>query len=365
MVGFDEKAGESPVKQFCRNSVRLHFKKGSSERVVGDMEEKREQKLQKKMLSVVVPVRNEELNIRPFYERIKNVLEKTDFEWEVIFVEDSSTDSTVEMIHKVCSLDKRFCSIFLTRSFGHHEAFTAGIDHASGECIVMMDGDLQHPPEFIPRLIETYEEGYDMVYAKRTTKQSFIKDKGSKAINKIINFFSDYPIDLNSSIFRIFNRKVANTFISMREHDRFITGMLSWPGFNAKAISFEEAPRALGRTKYSYAKMIDLAWKGVISFSVKPLRIGRYLGLISASISFLMGIFYIVKYLVVGIPVPGFTAIVVSLFFVGGLILLVLGIIGEYIGNIFVEIKGRPLYVVSSMLNLNGRDNGRSGNNRD
>jgi len=329
------------------------------------MEGKREPEIQNKMLSVVVPVRDEELNIRPFYERIKNVLEKTGFVWEVIFVEDSSTDKTVKMIHQVCSLDKRFCSIFLTRSFGHHEAFTAGIDHARGDHIVMMDGDLQHPPEFIPRLIEAYEQGYDMVYAKRTTRESFVKDKGSKVINKIINFLSDYPIDLNSSIFRIFNRQVANTFIAMREHGRFITGMLSWPGFNTKAISFEEAPRVLGRTKYSYAKMVDLAWKGMISFSVKPLRIGHYLGLLSALISFLIGLFYILQYLVVGIPVQGFTAIVVSLFFIGGLILLVLGIIGQYIGNIFVEIKGRPLYVVSRTLNIDGRDNWRTGGNCD
>ncbi len=319
------------------------------------MREKEKERIRHEMLSIIVPVRNEEPNIIPFYERSKKVLKETGFEWEIVFVEDSSTDQTVEIIQQICAADKRIRAILLTRSFGHHEAFTAGIDHSRGDHVIMMDGDLQHPPEFIPKLIHVYLEGYDMVYAKRVTRQPFIKEIGSKGINRLINFFSDYPIDLNSSIFRIFSRQVADTFISMREHGRFITGMLGWPGFKTKSVDFEEAPRASGQTKYSYAKMVDLAWKGVISFSVKPLRLGRYLGLLSASISFLIGLFYLFQYLFVGIPVQGFTAIVVSLFFIGGLILLVLGIIGEYIGNIFVEMKNRPLYVVQRRINMEDR----------
>jgi dolichol-phosphate mannosyltransferase len=303
-------------------------------------------------LSVIVPVRNEEQNITIFCRRITGVLETTPLKWQVIFVEDSSTDRTVERIYEICDRDDRFCAIFLTRSFGHHEAFTAGIEYAKGDLIIMMDGDLQHPPEIIPKLLEVYDKGYDMVYARRSTKQPFVKQLGSNIINMLMALLSDYPIDLTSSVFRIFSRRAADTLISMRERRRFITGMLSWPGFKTTAITFEEAARERGKTKYNFGRMLDLAFSGFTSFSVKPLRLGIYLGFMTSSVSFLIGFYYMMKYLIVGAGVPGFTSIVVVMFFLGGLILFVLGIIGEYIGNIFTEIKARPLYVVNKTLNI-------------
>jgi len=309
-------------------------------------------RVQKDILSVIVPVRNEEHNIPIFCQRIRAVLDACHLNWEVIFVEDSSFDRTVEILYEICNEDNRFCSIFLNRSFGHHEAFTAGIEHASGEHLIMMDGDLQHPPEVIPQLLEAYNEGYDMVYAKRTTKRTFIKQLGSNIINRLINLISDYPIDISSSIFRIFSRRVADTLISMRERRRFIVGMLSWPGYKSKEITFEEHERQYGVTKYDFKKMVGLAFDAITSFSTKPLRLGIYLGFISSFLSFLVGLFHILNYFIVGVPVAGFTSIIVSLFLIGGLILFVIGIIGEYIGNIFIETKARPLYVVNKSLNI-------------
>jgi len=302
--------------------------------------------------SIVVPVCNEEQNIEIFYQRITDVMETTSLKWQVIFVEDSSTDRTVEKINEICNKDKRICAIFLTRRFGHHEAITAGIDYASGDIIIMMDGDLQHPPEVILRLLEVYNQGNDMVYAKRLTKEPFLKQLGSSVINILMGLLSDYPIDLTTSIFRIFNRKVADTLISMRERRRFITGMLSWPGFKTATITFEEPLREKGETKYNFRRMLDLAFGGLTSYSVKPLRFGIYLGFIISLISFLIGLYYILKYLIDGTNVPGFTSVIVSMFLLGGIILFVIGIIGEYIGNIFIEIKARPIYVVKNTLNI-------------
>lgn len=303
-------------------------------------------------VSVVVPVRDEEPNIRPFCSRIKNVLEQVASDWEVIFIEDSSTDDTVQLIQEIGLADPRFCAIFLTRSFGHHEAFTAGIEHARGEHIIMMDGDLQHPPEFIPELVRVYVQGYDMVYAERKGKESFVKNLGSITINALMRLLSDAPIDLNTSIFRIFSRQVADTLISMREHGRFITGMLSWPGFKMRAVPFTESPRESGKTKYGFRRLVNLSWYAITSFSVKPLRIGIYMGFLSSFMSLFAVLYYIVKYILYDVPVAGFTAIIVAIFFMGGMILFVLGIIGEYLGNVFMEVKDRPLYVVYRTFNI-------------
>lgn len=304
-------------------------------------------------ISVVVPVRNEEENVQEFTERIRGVLDKTAFPWQVIFVEDSSTDRTVELIQDICAKDKRFCAVFLTRSFGHHQALSAGIDFADGDHIILMDGDLQHPPELIPTLLKHYSQGYDMVYAKRRGREEgVIKHLGSRILNLVLNFLSDYPIDLNTSVFRIFSRRLADTLSLMRERNRFLTGMLSWPGFETKEVIFDEHSRKRGQTKYSFAQLVEQGITAAISFTTKPLKLGIYLGLLSATLSFFIGAYYIVRFFLIGIPVQGFTSIIVAIFLVGGVILVVLGIIGEYIGNIFIEVKARPLYVVQRTLNI-------------
>jgi dolichol-phosphate mannosyltransferase len=306
----------------------------------------------KEIISVVVPVRDEEKNIPVLCERLENVLNNTKMTWEIIFIEDSSVDNTKALICGICKRNSNFKAIFLTRSFGHHEAFSAGIEHANGDHIVMMDGDLQHPPEVIDDLLRVYKQGYDMVYAKRTTKEGFIKQIGSSVINYLMNKLSDFPINLNSSIFRIFSRRIADHIINMPERKRFLVGMLTWQGYKTAEIEFEEHKRTFGKTKYSLKRMIELSMNAITSFTVKPLRFGIYIGFLTSISSFAVGSYYILKYLVVGIPVEGFTSVIVLVLLLSGVILFFLGIIGEYIGNIFTEIKGRPLYIIDKKVNL-------------
>jgi len=302
------------------------------------------------LISLIIPVRNEEKNIQRLCDRVIKSLEK--YEWEIIFVEDSSTDTTRDAIFKAASIDKRIKAVFLTRSFGTQEAFTAGITISKGDHIVMMDGDLQHPPEVIPELIKHYSQGYDVVYAKRSTKEPFFKDISSKVLNKLMRLLSDYAIDLNTSIFRIFSRRVADTILSMKENGRILTGMIAWTGFKSMHIYFEEDSRKYGVTKFSFARMLALAVNSLISFSIKPLRFAVFIGLISSCLSFFVGAYYITKYFIFGISVAGFASIIVSMFFIAGLILFFMGIIGEYIGSIFIEIKGRPLYIIDKTINI-------------
>jgi dolichol-phosphate mannosyltransferase len=219
-------------------------------------------------ISIVIPVRNEEQNIEELCKRIVKSMDNLN--WELIFVEDSSTDKTKEKIYKICEVDKRFKGVFLTRTFGTQEAFTAGIALAIGDHIVTMDGDLQHPPEVIPDLIKCYSKGYDFVYAKRTTKEPFFKDISSKFVNKAMNFLSDYTIDLNTSVFRIFSRRVADTLLSMKEINPILPGMMAWTGFNGTNIFFKEDRRKFGRTKFNFSRMFFMALKALTSFSTKP-----------------------------------------------------------------------------------------------
>ena len=308
------------------------------------------------LLNVIVPVRDEEKSLPEFILRSQRVLDTAGYQWKIVFVEDSSTDRTVELLQDICDRDPRFSAIFLTRSFGYHEALSAGLDFATGDHIVIMDGDLQHPPETIPDLLTRYREGFDMVVAKRRRREAgILKPAGSFLINSLLRILSDYPVDLNSSIFRIFSRSVANTVQSMEERNRFLTGLLNWSGFKTAEILFDEQPRQKGQTKYTFTSLVEQGLNAVTSFTTKPLRLGIYLGFISAMMSFFIGAYYILRYFIIGIAVEGFTSIIVGIFFMGGVNLVVLGIIGEYIGNIFIEIKARPLYVVRSTLNLEDR----------
>jgi glycosyltransferase involved in cell wall biosynthesis len=303
-------------------------------------------------LSIVIAVRNEERSLPELYSRLVCVLDDIGLEWELILVEDSSTDRTVEVIGELGQRDPRVKAVFLTRSFGHHMAITAGLDHAQGDHFLLMDGDLQHRPEDIPKLFDWYFRGFDIVYAKRVSRQPLVKQLGSQCINYLANWLSDYPIDLNSGMFRVFSRRVKDQLQSMREQSRFLVGMISWLGYPARAVEIEEDPRPYGTTKYGLARMAELAINYVISFSTRPLRLATYLGLAAATASILMGIYYLVRQLISGVTVTGWPTIIVTLSLLGGMILLVLGIIGEYLGRIYIEIQHRHLYVVGSVMNL-------------
>lgn len=303
-------------------------------------------------LSVIIAVRNEEEALPILRERLRAVLTETALDWEVILVEDSSTDRTREVIQRACDSDRRFKAIFLTRSFGHHIALTAGLEFATGDHFLFMDGDLQHRPEDIPRLLQAYFRGYDIVYGKRTSRQGFVKDVGSRAINWLVNCLSDFPIDLNSGMFRVFSRRVRDHLRSMRERSRFLVGMISWLGFPSYEVEIHEDERRYGRSKYGLRQMVELALHYLTSFSTRPLRLAAYLGLATSGLSILMGLFFLLQQLILGVKVSGFPTIIVTLTMLGGAILFVLGIMGEYLGRMYIELQGRQMYVVERTLNV-------------
>lgn len=300
----------------------------------------------------MVAVRDEENAIPRFYERMRSVLDDVGLEWEIVFVEDSSTDNTVSILRKLGEEDQRVKALFLTRGFGHHAAITAGLDSVTGDHIVLMDGDLQHRPEDIPRLLQSYFAGYEIVYGKRSSRPPFIKHVGSVGINYVANRLSDYPIDLNSGMFRVFSRRVNQELSAMEERSRFLQGMMSWLGFPSSKVPIEEDPRTTGNTKYGLKEMAELAITYILSFSTRPLRMATYFGLLIAFISVVSAAFYLIQALAVGVPVSGFPTLVITLSGIGGTILFSLGIIGEYLGKLYMEVQGRPLYVVAEAMNL-------------
>lgn len=304
------------------------------------------------MISVVIAVRNEEKALPELHARLSRVLGEVGLPWELILVEDSSTDRTVEVIRELAAAEAWVKGIFLTRGFGHHLAVTAGLDHARGDHIVLMDGDLQHRPEDIPKLLDPYFAGFSVVYARRISRQAMVKQVGSDWVNALASWLADYPIDLNSGMFRVFSRQVKDQLGSMRERARFLVGMISWLGYAAHPVDIEEDPRPYGETKYHFARMLNLASDYITSFSTRPLRLATYLGMTTAVLSLLMGVYYLLRQLIFGIPQTGWATLVITLSLLGGMILLVLGIIGEYVGKIHVELQQRPLYVVRDSVNL-------------
>jgi dolichol-phosphate mannosyltransferase len=306
-------------------------------------------------ISVVIAVRNEQQALPELYERLARVLGEVGLDWELVLVEDSSTDGTVGVIRELGRRDRRVKAILLTRSFGHHVAITAGLDHASGDHFVLMDGDLQHRPEDIPKLLEPYFEGFPIVYAKRISRQPFLKQLGSDSINYLVNRLSDHPLDLNSGMFRVFSKQVKDDLQSMRERSRFLVGMISWLGYPAREVPIREEPRLYGETKYGLGRMAELAINYITSFSTRPLRLATYIGLTVAVASMLMGLYYLVRVFVFDAGVSGWPTLIITLTLLGGVILLVLGIIGEYIGRIHIELQQRHLYVVASVMNVERR----------
>lgn len=307
-------------------------------------------------ISVVIAVRNEEQSLPSLYDRLSAVLTLTGLAWEIVLVEDSSTDGTVTMLRDLARRDERVKAILLTRGFGHHVAISAGLDHARGDHIVMMDGDLQHRPEDIPRLLDVYFRGFDVVYGRRLTRQPVFKEMGSRAINALVNRLSDVRVDLNSSMFRVISRRVRDELRGMRERSRFLVGMIGWLGFSAAEVSIEEDPRSHGRTKYNLGAMSELAVSYLTSFSTRPLRLAVYVGLLMSLLSVVSAAYYLARTLVLGVTVSGFPTLIITLSMLGGIQLFVLGIIGEYLGKLFVETQGRPLYVVDEIVGRNRQE---------
>ena len=302
------------------------------------------------MLSIIIPVYNEAESIPALYSEITSHINQ---DLEVIFVDDGSTDKTLDVIKAYTSTSSQYKCISLSRNFGHQNALMAGMEHAGGDQIVIMDGDLQHPPALIAEMLEKLQQGFDLVLTKRNKTENigWVKKTAGSAFYSFINLISDTKIEPNAADFKAFNRKVLNGLLQFKERELFLRGIFSWIGFKTTTISFEAPARRFGKTKYSFAKMMRLALKGTTSFSFKPLRLALLIGSIISLIAFGFAIFALVAYFK-GNTVPGWTSLIIAVMFLGGTQLLAIGLLGEYIASLFTETKRRPLYLISEKINV-------------
>ena len=308
------------------------------------------------LLSVVIPCYNEEAVINETIKRLQAFcLGLENLNVELIFVDDGSQDATRQLIKNQADKDSRIKLIAFARNFGHQIAVTAGIDSTSGDAGVLIDADLQDPPEVIYEMIEKWRQGYDVIYGTRISRtgESIFKKVTAHLYYRLLNKLSDVPIPLNTGDFRLINRNVVDTLRSMPERDRFIRGMVSWVGFKQISLPYRRDERFAGKSKYPLSKMLGFATDGILSFSTKPLQMSVGLGMLSAIVS-LVGILYALGLrLYTNIWVEGWTALMIAVLFLGGVQLICLGILGEYIGKIYNEVKQRPLYVVQEYSGFN------------
>ena len=308
-------------------------------------------KEQKKILSIVSPVYNEAENLGEFYSRVINATDNLNLEIEIIYINDGSQDSTIDIITKQRQIDNRITIIDLSRNFGKEIALTAGLDYSSGDAVIVIDTDLQDPPELIPKLVEKWREGYDVVNAKRIKRkgESLLKKVMSYIYYRLLFYLSDINVPRDTGDFRLLNKNALDALLKLREKHRYMKGLFVWVGFKQKEIEYEREARFKGKTKWGFFSLFNLAFDGLTSFSIMPLRLASTIGFLSALIGFFYGAVIVFKTLFFHEPVAGFTSLVVLVTFFGGIQLLSIGIIGEYIGRIFNETKNRPLYVVKNI----------------
>lgn len=300
-------------------------------------------------ISILIPTYNEEKVIPQLYDRLFKVLNRIAFyEFEILFVNDGSNDKSIDIIKSLRKNDKQVSYIDLSRNFGKEIAMIAGLDFASGDAVIIIDADLQDPPELIPEMIRFWEEGYDDIYAKRNSRagESWGKKWTSKIFYRILQKISRVPIQEDTGDFRLLDRRCVEALKQLRETQRYTKGMFSWIGYKKKEILFDRDPRAAGETKWNYLKLFDLAIEGITSFTTNPLRLSSLLGLLISIFAFVYMIWIILKTLFLGENVAGYPSLMTIILFLGGIQLLSLGIIGEYLGRVFNETKGRPLYFV-------------------
>jgi glycosyltransferase involved in cell wall biosynthesis len=296
---------------------------------------------------VVVPAYNEEEGLSEFHRRITAVLESLDVDWEVLYVNDGSSDGTLSVMSGFN--DPRVAIIDLSRNFGKEIAMTAGLDHARGDAVVVIDADLQDPPELIPELVKKWREGFDVVYARRTAREgeTFVKKATAKLFYRSIQFLSRVKIPPDTGDFRLLSRRAVEALKLLREQHRFMKGLFAWIGYPQVAVYYRRDPRFAGKTKWNYWHLWNFALEGITSFSIGPLKIATYVGLLTAFASFIAAGVITYKTIVYGDPVRGYPSLMVVMLFLGGVQLMSLGMIGEYLGRMFNETKRRPLYLVN------------------
>jgi glycosyltransferase involved in cell wall biosynthesis len=305
-------------------------------------------------ISVVVPAYNEEQVVEHLYERTAPILSTIDERFEIIFVSDGSKDLTAEKIRRLHLRDPRVKLVELSRNFGKEIALSAGLDFISGDAVVVMDADLQDPPELIPKMVEKWKEGYDVVFTTRIDREgeSFVRKTTAKGFYRVIKSLSRVEIPENSGDFRLMSRRVVNALKLLKERHRFMKGLFGWVGFKQIGIPFRGEPRYAGHTKWNYWRLWNFAIEGITSFSYVPLQLSIYVGFLIACLSFLYAGFLTVNTIIYGIDVPGYASIMVAILFFSGIQLMFLGVIGEYLGRLYNETKGRPLYLVQDLVGI-------------
>lgn len=303
-----------------------------------------------KKISILVPCYNEEKSIPLLYPELKKIMDnQSSYEWEVLFVDDGSRDNTVSLIKSLRAEDKRINFVALSRNFGKENAMLAGFDYVNGDCMVIMDADLQDPPSCIPEMLKYWEQGFKDVYAKRADrgKESILRKMFSILFYRILDYTTRFDVLQNVGDFRLLDRQCIDALRKLRESERYTKGMFCWIGFNKKEIVFDRGDRVAGESKWSFISLLNLAIEGITSFTTAPLRLATIIGFVIATIAFFLLIFYTLKTLLFGDPVQGFTTLISIMLFLGGVELFCIGILGEYIGRIFNETKNRPIYLVA------------------
>ncbi len=303
------------------------------------------------LLSIVCPAFNEEASIAALFSAVHRVLSGNGQPFEVVFVNDGSGDSTLAAMREVRARHPNTTIVDLSRNFGKEIAMTAGLDHARGDAVVIIDADLQHPPETIPAMLEGWREGHEVVYGRRRNRSAdgWLRRRTTRLFYGFLRRFGDVAIPEDAGDFRLLSRKAVDAVIALREHHRFMKGVFVWVGFSTKAVWFDVAPRAEGASSFNFWRLWNFSLEGITSHTLAPLKASTYVGLVVASFSFLYGAYIIAKTMLLGDPVPGFPTLVTVVLFLGGVQLIVLGVIGEYLGRIFVETKQRPLYFTNEV----------------
>lgn len=305
-----------------------------------------------KKVSILIPAFNEEASLPLLYSELKKLIDNPEisgkYEWEILFVNDGSRDNTLGVLKNLRSKDDRVCYVDLSRNFGKENAMLAGFDYATGDCVVIMDADLQHPPHIVKDMLVKWEEGYDDVYARRITrgKESWLRKKMSLTFYKILNKMTRVEMLSNVGDFRLLDRKCIEALKSMRETERYTKGLYCWIGYKKTFVEFEQGDRAAGESSWNFWGLFKLAIDGIVSFTSFPLRIATILGVGISMIAFIYGLYILVKTLLFGDPVTGFPTLICVILFLGGMQLLCIGIIGEYLARMFNETKNRPVYFV-------------------
>ena len=303
-------------------------------------------------LSLAVPAYNEAPVLDAFYRRARAALEATGLDWEMVFADDGSTDGTAAAIRRLREADPRIALVSLSRNFGKEIALTAALDHARGEAVVVIDADLQDPPELIGEFVRLWRAGNDVVFARRTEREGESAGKRATAhlFYRLMNRLADQPIPADVGDFRLMSRRAVDSLLRMRERHRFMKGLFAWVGYQQVEVPYVRAPRAGGMTKWNYWRLWNLSLEGITSFSIRPLQFASYFGFIIALLALFYGGVIVFKTVIYGNDVAGYPSLVTIVLFLGGVQLMTLGIIGEYIGRIFNETKQRPLYLVAEAL---------------